>query len=163
MFLSDQVVISCDRWLRQVYDEYTIIFLFLHLFKGDNWHIFLFETTTTKNLEHWLFLGTIKASSFKICMIITLLGVCNFIVGLLTVPRSQVCQKYELQIACFVILVLCSFNVMWLLHTSKRLGTIWLVCSGVYPREIINMFSSVKCHGSLKTLTLGFTRTPKTW
>ena len=42
MFLSDQVVISCDRWLRQVYDEYTIIFYF-RTFQGDNWLDCVFE------------------------------------------------------------------------------------------------------------------------
>ena len=64
-------------------------FLFSHMFKGDYRHISWFE----KNFDVANFLNTVKARSFKLCMIITLLGFYIFIGGFDFVSRSQVCQK----------------------------------------------------------------------
>ena len=70
-----------------------------HMFQGDKWCISLFE----KKKNVCFFSDTIKARSFKLCLVITLLW------GLHCHPRlddldfvswSQVCQKYKLQIAC---------------------------------------------------------------
>ena len=67
-------------WLYQIYHQYAIIFLFLHMFKGDNWLISLFW----ENFNVGFFSDTVKASSFKLCMIVTLLRVYVVIVGLMT-------------------------------------------------------------------------------
>ena len=63
--------------------------------------IFSFEKNEIKNFNMTFFLDTVVVRSFKLCIIITLLGVYIFIVDLmtLTVSRSQMYQKYKLQIA----------------------------------------------------------------
>ena len=56
------------------------------------------------NFNVGFFSDTMKARSFKLCMVITLLGFYVVILGLMTsdlVSRSQMCQKPKLQIACF--------------------------------------------------------------
>ena len=58
----------------------------------------------------------------------------------------------------FWILVLCSLNVVLLLHTLKRLCTIWF--AWLWCAFNGDTFSSVKGLGLSKTLTLGFTQTP---
>ena len=49
---------------------------------------------------------------------------------------------------------------MCLLHILKKIMHDIICVTGVYLREIINMFLSVWCLGLLKTLTLGCTQTP---
>ena len=64
-------------------------------------------------------------------------------------------MKYELQIACFGFL----FSVVETLY-EKDITQYDLCDSGMYSREIINMFWLVKCQGLSKTLTFGFIQTP---
>ena len=63
------LVMSSRSWIYQY-------FLFLHMCKEENGHISLFE----QNFNVPFFSDTIKARSFKLCLIITLLGVYIFIV-----------------------------------------------------------------------------------
>ena len=83
MFLSDQIETIYHWWLRQVDHEHTtvlFVYLFiLHICKGDNSYISSFE----KSFNVIIFSNTVKAKSFKLCMIITLLGVYIYIVGLM--------------------------------------------------------------------------------
>ena len=54
--------------------------IFLHMLKGDIWHISLFK----KPFNVGFFLDTIKARAFKLFMIITFLGVHIVILSLIT-------------------------------------------------------------------------------
>ena len=59
-----------------------------------------------------------KGNSFKLCIVISLLGVYIAIVGLTTLTFFKVTGVSEILTAnCVEILVLCSLNVAWLLHT----------------------------------------------
>ena len=73
-------------------------------------------------------------------MIITLLGAYIVILGLVTLTCFKVTSVLEiLTTNCmFWILVLCGFNVVWLIKKDCALYD--LHHSGVYSREIINMF-----------------------
>ena len=140
--------------------RYFFIF-FAYMFKGDNWYISLFEKT------HFyvgffvvVVVDTIKARSFKLCTIITLLGVYIVLVGLVTltfVSPLQVCQKYKLQIAYFRFL---SFVVQMLyglwctvtMHIKKMKHSILRV-TGVYVRDISNT-SCVFLHLNVSRLSV---------
>ena len=64
----------------------TQLFLFLHMLKEDNWHdIFSFEK---KKIVGFLS-DSITARSFKLCMVITVLGVYIVIVNLMTLTLFQ--------------------------------------------------------------------------
>ena len=91
------------------------------MFRGDNSHISLFKKTTTFN--SCFFLDTMKARSFKLYMIITLLEVYIVIVGLMT-------------LTLFWILVLCSLVATYI----KKITHNMICMSDVYSREIVNMF-----------------------
>ena len=58
---------------------------FLHAFKGDNWHI----SSSGFLKKVCFFSDTTEVRSFNHCMIITLLWVCLFIVGLMTLTLFQ--------------------------------------------------------------------------
>ena len=60
-------------------------FWFLQVFKGDSWHISLFE----KNFRVGFFSDAIETSSFKFCVIISLLGVYIVVIGLMTLTLFQ--------------------------------------------------------------------------
>ena len=65
-----------------------LCFLFLRVFKGGSRHIALYkENHTHFNID--FFSDTVKARSFKLCLIITLLEVYIFIVGLMTLTLFQ--------------------------------------------------------------------------
>ena len=90
---------------------------------------------------------------FKLCMIIALLEVYSFIVGLMTLTLFQGyrCVRNINWILCFffffLILVLSSFNISWLLHTWKKImhNNKYDSCEpSVYLREIIARFWPVK-------------------
>lgn len=62
--------------------------------------------------KHFLFLFANSLRKFKLCMIVTLVGVYQFIACLLltTLFQGRMCQKPEPQIVFFFILVQCSLN-----------------------------------------------------
>ena len=91
---------------------------FLRMFKRDNWQISLFE----KNWNVASFPGTVKAIPFKLCMIITLLGVYIFMAGLMTLALFQ---GYKC-VRNITFLVYCCCAV-WLLHTLWSSYIIWIV------------------------------------
>ena len=96
-------------------------------------------------------------------MIITLPSIYIIILGfdnLDFVSRSQVCQKYKLQIACFGFLSSVVHMLYYCCIHSKDHAQYDLCDSGVNSREIINMFI-VDQLGLSKTLALGFTQTTK--
>ena len=68
--------------------------LFLHMFRKDNRHISAFER---KLLTVFFFSDTIKTSSFKLCMIINLLGVYIVIMGLMTLALFH---RYAKNVNC---------------------------------------------------------------
>ena len=68
-------------------------FWFSHMFKEYNWHISLFKKTTTFNVG--FFLGTIKARSFKLCIITTLLGVYVVIAGVMSLTLFWGCRCFR--------------------------------------------------------------------
>ena len=120
-------------------------FLLLNMFKGDNWNISSFEK---KNFIVGFFSDTIKARSFKICMFIILFGVYIAIVGLMTLTLFQGhrCVRNLTANCVFWILVLCSLNFVWLLHTLKTLCTVrfmWLWCVFKGDNEHVFHWSSV--------------------
>ena len=100
-------------------------FLFSHMFKRDNWHL----KQKQKNFNVGVYSDTIKARSFKLCVIITLLGVYIVIIGLMTLTwfQGHKCVRNIICKSRVWILVLCSLNVALLLHTLKRLRTVWFV------------------------------------
>ena len=71
-----------------------LIFFFKlsHTFKGDDWHVSWFDS----NFYHWLITDTVQASFLfcflffsKLCIIVTLLGVYQFISGLMILTLFQ--------------------------------------------------------------------------
>ena len=84
--------------VREVQTVLTDFFYVLIQCNGDNWHIFSFEKKTTTNI--CFFSDAMKVRSFKLCMIKTLDLVYSDILCSVTyvVPRSQVCQRHNLQI-----------------------------------------------------------------
>ena len=88
---------------------------------GDNTQISLLE----KKIGVGFFSDTIKARSFKLCLITTLLGVYIVILSLLTFSlfQSHCCVR---NINCrFCVCVLCSLKVVCLTHKGQILCTIW--------------------------------------
>ena len=76
MLLSDKVENVYDRWLHQVGQGYTIFDF--RVFTRELINLF---PTLNENFDFFLsffFSDTVKAGSVKLCMIITLLGVCIF-------------------------------------------------------------------------------------
>ena len=74
-----------------------------------------------------LFLDTVKSRSFKLCMVITLLGIYQFIPGLMTLTLFQG-QRFGRIIKCKLLFLYIDFvhrslNVVWFLPTLKRSGT----------------------------------------
>ena len=82
MFLSDYDQTLCDCWLRQVHHWYTT-FSPCRCPRETNY------TFSRLKKKVRFFFDTIKASSFKLCMIITLLGVYIVIVVLMTLSLFQ--------------------------------------------------------------------------
>ena len=112
------------------------------MFKGGNWHM-------KKTFNVGFFLDAIKAWSFKLLIITTMVGV--YIVILLSrfdnvdfalTLRAQVCQKYKLQIVYFgfmssVVFTWCGCYIHCMVATYIKYD---LCDTGVYSREMINMF-----------------------
>ena len=69
------------------------------MFKGDNWHISSFET----DFNVAFFTDTVKARSFKLCVIITLLRVYIFMAALMTLTlfEGHSCVRYINCKVCF--------------------------------------------------------------
>ena len=86
------LIMSSRSWMYQ-------LFWWLHICKGNNWHI----SPLKKKVKAGFVLGTIKARSFKLCMIIAFLGFDIVMVGLLTLTLIQGhrCVRNKLQIDCF--------------------------------------------------------------
>ena len=80
------------------------------------------------------FSDTIKTRSFKMCMVITMLGIYIVTLGLMTVTLfkfTAVSEKILIANCVFWILVLCSLNVARLLRTlmiMKNMICVTLVC-----------------------------------
>ena len=83
-------------------------------------------------------------------MIVTLLGVYIVIVGLMTLTflRSQACQKYKLQIASFRFLSSVATYIKEIMQN--------MICvTGVYSREIIDIFFIGQVSGLVKNFNIG--------
>ena len=86
-----------------------------------------------KRFSSGLFLDAVEARSFKLCRIITLFGVYQFIPGLMTLTlfsRSQVCQNHNLQIVFLKWCLVCSLNVLWLLYIKKIVHSVFCLTQG---------------------------------
>ena len=100
---------------------------------------------------------------FKLCIIITFLGVYIFIVGLITLTLFQghVCVR---NINCKLLVLDSSppwfTRCMVVTYIQKIMHDMICVTLVYYSREIIDIFWSVKCLGLSKTLTLQLTPTP---
>ena len=94
------------------------------MFKGDNWHISLFGT----KFNICFYSDIFTARFFKLCMIIIFLEVYTVVLGLMTLTLFQghICVR-NINCRLCVWIVLCSLNIVWLLHTLKRLCTIWFI------------------------------------
>ena len=100
---------------------------------------------------------TMKATVFTLCMIISLLGVYIVILGfddLGFISRSQMCQKYKLQIVCFWILVLCR-SMLCSCYIPKKIMHNIICVTGVYSREIISMFLVGQMSWHVKNFNIG--------
>ena len=119
------------------------LFLNFHMFKGDNRHI----SSSEKNFNIGFFLDTIKARSFKLCMLISLLGVYIVLLGLITLilfqghryVRSINCKSHVLD-SCPLQFKRCMVAYIKIMHK--------MICvTGVYLREIIDMFFADQVSG----------------
>ena len=102
---------------------YTLILYVCHYIKV-SWLLQIL----LKNFGVGFFFDTVGRGSFKLCMIRTLLGIHQFVAGLMTLTMFQghICQKHQQQIVFFVcFFVKCSLNVVWFLQTWKRSCLIW--------------------------------------
>ena len=124
-------------------------FLFLYMVSRDNWHFLCLGNS----FKVGFFLDTIKAGSYKLCMLITLLRVYIGLDDLEFVSRSCVSETWTANWE-FWSLVLCSLNVVWLLHTLKILCTLWFVwlCC-VFKGD--NMFLVGQASGLVENFNIG--------
>ena len=116
------------------------LFWWSHIFKGDNWHFLIWK----KNFG--FFLDNINVRSFKLCMIITLLGAYIVILGLMTLSlilfhcercvRNINCALHVLDLCLLQFKTLCGCNVLEKDHAQYDLCD-----AGVYSRE--NFFSCI--------------------
>ena len=79
-----------------------------------------------KNLNVGFFMDTVEARSFKLCMIITLLGVYIIMIGLMTLTLFQGNRRVRNKNCKLCVLDSCplKFKYIKLPHTLKRLCTI---------------------------------------
>ena len=117
------------EYIKQYMNIHTILlFSFcLHIFKGNNWCVSLVDT----NFHVCFFTDTVQERFFKLCAIITLLGVYQFMPDLmiLTLFQGHRCVRIINCKMCFNVLVYRSLNVVWFWHTIKRSGKVcfeWL-------------------------------------
>ena len=97
MFLSKLKLCMIVDYIKEIINiPLFFIFLYLHMFKEMS---DIFPPLTKKKINVAFFLDTIKARSFKLCMIIILLGVYIFIESLMTLTLFQG-HRYVRNINC---------------------------------------------------------------
>ena len=115
------------------------------VFKGDNWHVSWFD----KNFNVDFFVYTVQTTFFKLCKIITLLRVYEFVLDLITLTLLQG-HRYVRIITCKSVFVFVFFNSCplsckhCLVSTYiKKIKHSVLFVSSVYLRDINNTFFSI--------------------
>ena len=104
--------------LCQVLNIYIFFFFFLisKIFSGDSWRVFWFD----RNFIVGFFMDTLQARFFKLCIIIFLLWVYQFIPGLKTLTLFQGHRCVRIKTTnYFGVLLHRSLNVVWFLYISK--------------------------------------------
>ena len=160
--LSGNVIGLLITWsTSSLYMKYIITFFDSCMYSRETTDIFPYLKKTNFNVG--FFSDMIKARSFKLCMIITLLQVCFVILGLMTLTLFQGTGVSETQTANCHVFDSCPLYfkhckvATYIKKIVQNMICVTLVCT---HGRLLAHFWLVKCLGLSKALMLGFFQTP---
>ena len=129
-------------------------FWFSHIFKGDNCHIYLLVYKTSNFGFFW---DIIEVRSFKLCMVMTLLGiyVVNLHLMTLTLFQGHRCVRNVTCKLWFWILVLCSLKHCMVASYIKEIMHNMICVTVVYSGKVIYIFFDCQVFGLVKNFDIG--------
>ena len=127
---------SIVKYITQVM-TIPLFFTFAHIFKRNNWRVSWFD----KNFVNCFFMDTVRARFFKLCIIITLLGVYQFIPDLMTMTFFQGNRCVKI-LDCKLFFLRFLYRRCMVLTYMKKIRDSVLCVSDVYLRDITSMILS---------------------